>query len=234
MTLVVYPEGVTKSGSGGGTTHSHNRFGAYTRTRTIPVNPNTQRQVNMRNFLAALTIAWQNTLTQVQRDAWEVYADNVPWLNKLGQTVHLTGFNHYLRSNAVRLQNTGTVPEVVRVDDAPVIFNLATPEQLLSFTASEATQLLSIVFDDTADWNAEAGGFQPMYQGLPQNAGITFFGGPYRLLGAVNGATPGVSPAAFAATFPIALGQRVWIRSRIGRADARLSEFAFAQIIVAA
>ncbi len=228
MTLVVLPEGTQRSGSSGGTTWSRNRFGAYVRNRSVPVNPNTDRQVAVRNAVRSITIAWQNTLTQTQRDAWEVYASNIPWQNKLGQSVTLTGLNHYLRSNTPLVQNG-----IARVDIAPVIFNLATAELALTATASEGTQDLTIDGDAGAAWIGEAGAWQFYFMGLPQNGAIKFFGGPYRQLTAVPGAGPPPFPVVIAAAFPFAEGQRIWIRSRIARADGRLSEFAIFNFLAA-
>lgn len=223
--LVVLPEGQQRSGSIGGTVWSRNRFGAYARNRSVPVNPNTDRQVAVRNLVKALTIAWANVLTQQQRDAWDEYAANVDWLNRLGQSVNLTGLNHYVRSNTPRM-----ACGIDRVDAAPVIFNLATAELVLGCTASEAAGQLSITFDDTAPWTAETGGFQVFYMGIPQNGSIKFFGGPWRRVACGRGqdAPNGepTSPTLVDAVWPFAEGQRVWIRSRIGRADGRLSEFA--------
>lgn len=220
MALVVLPEGTQISGSIGGTTWSHNRFGAYKRNRSVPVNPNTARQVAVRNAVTSITIAWQNTLTQAQRDAWNVYAANVTWLNKLGQSVKLTGLNHYVRSNTPRVQNG-----IPRVDAAPTIFNLATAELGLAVTASEATQQLTIDGVIPADWQ-EPDGWEFVFMGLPQNSGITFFGGPYRQITAIPGAGPPPFPAVVATAFPFAEGQRIWVRTRIARGDGRLSEFA--------
>ncbi|MBA7645086.1 hypothetical protein ES703_52839 [subsurface metagenome] len=223
--LVVLPEGQQRSGSIGGTVWSRNRFGAYARNRSVPVNPNTDRQVGVRNIVKALTIAWQNVLTQVQRDAWDEYAANIDWLNRLGQSVNLTGLNHYLRSNTPRMQVA-----MARLDAAPVIFNLATAELALGATGQEAGQTITLTFDAAAAWTSEAGGFQAFYMGIPKNASIKFFGGPWRLLDgqfgqdAPNGEP--ASPRVVAAPWPIAEGQRIWVRSRIGRADGRLSEFA--------
>lgn len=221
MALVVLPEGTQISGSAGGTTWSHNRYGAYKRNRSVPVNPNTDRQVAVRNAVRSLTIAWQTILTQVQRDAWDTYAANVAWVNKLGQVVHLTGLNHYIRSNTPRVQNA-----IDRVDAAPVIFNLATAELELSATASEATQDLTIDGQAVAPWVGEADAWQFYFMGLPQNGSIKFFGGPYRQLTAVPGAGPPPFPVVIAGAFPFAEGQRLWVRSRIARGDGRLSEFA--------
>lgn len=223
MALIVHPEGTQVSGSIGGTTFSHNRFGAYKRNRAVPVNPNTDRQVVVRNIVRALTIAWQNTLTQGQRDAWNVYAANVSWLNRLGQSVKLTGLNHYVRSNTPRLQCL-----LARVDAAPGIQNLASAELALGCSASEATQTATVTFDDTADWTSEDGAGQIFYGGLPQNGSIAFFGGPYRYIGSSHGDSivPIVSPELVLWPFPFVEGQRLWLRTRISRADGRLSEFA--------
>lgn len=231
--LVVLPEGQQRSGSAGGSVWSRNRYGAYVRNRSVPVNPNTDRQGVVRNSVKALTIAWQNTLTQAQRDAWDVYAKNVSWLNKLGQPVNLTGLNHYVRSNAPR-----ALCSLARLDAAPTVFNLAAAELNLSCVASEAAQTLVFSFDDTADWCSEDGAFQIFSMGMPQNASIKYFGGPFRFTVCLPGdsVAPQTSPAAPVATpdWPFAADQRVWIQSRIGRADGRLSELARANFLCVA
>ena len=221
MALVVLPEGTQISGSAGGTTWSHNRYGAYKRNRSVPVNPNTDRQVAVRNAVRALTIAWANVLTPGERNAWDVYAANVTWKNHLGRDVVLTGLNHYVRSNVIQVQLG-----FERQDTAPVIFNIAAAELALGCAATEALQQLSITFDDTAVWANEAGAFQYFYMGIPQNASRNFFGGPWRYVVAVAGVTPAVSPKLAGAPWPFAEGQRIWLKSRIMRADGRLSEFA--------
>lgn len=231
MALIVLPGGEQRSGSTGGITYSRNRFGAYMRSRSVPVNPNTDRQVNVRNQVRACSIAWENVLTQTQRDEWETYAANVVWQNKLGQSVLLTGLNHFIRSNVPRLQ-----VGMARVDDGPKIFNLGTAELELACSASEATQLADIVFDPAAAWASEDGAAEIFYGGIPRNAAIKFFGGPWRLIGPTLGdsITPPTSPASVAWPWPFADGQRLWLRSRITRADGRLSEFARVNFLPAA
>lgn len=231
MAVIRFPEGQQRSGSTGGTVYSHNRFGAYIRARSVPVNPNTDRQVASRNRMRALSIAWQNLLTQVQRDAWEVYAANVTWKNALGDSVHLTGLNHYVRSNAAVL-----AAGLTRVDAAPTVFTIAAAEDGLVPTASEATQDVTVAFDTAGLWCSEDGAAQLIYQGLPKNASTKFFGGPYRLLGVILGdsVAPPAVPEVLAAVFPFAEGNRLWVRSRILRADGRLSDFAVANFLGAA
>lgn len=223
MALVVHPEGTQVSGSIGGTTWSHNRFGAYKRNRTVPVNPNTDIQVQTRNILKSLAIGWETFLTQAERDAWKVYADNVPWVNRLGQSVFLTGSNMFIRTNVAR-QLAGPA----YLATAPIVFDLAPAELLLAVTASEATQNLSVTFDDALTWVDTANAFQSVAVGLPQNPNIRFFGGPFRLtlpiLGSVS--SPETSPFDVASPWPFSEGQRLWVQTRIGFADGRLSTFA--------
>ncbi len=227
--LVVLPEGQQRSGAQGGIVWSHNAAGPYVRARSIPTNPNTDRQVAVRNAVRSISIAWDTVLSQAQRDAWDTYAANVAWQNRLGQTITLTGLNHFIRSNTPRL-----ISGIARVDAAPVIFDIAAAEAALTATASEATQDLTIDGDPAGLWIGEADAWQFYYMGLPQNASIKFFNGPWRLLTAVPGAGPPPFPIVIAGAWPFADGQRLWIRSRIARGDGRLSEFARYNFLAAA
>jgi len=227
--LIVLPGGTQMSGSEGGTTYSHNRYGAYRRSRSVPVNPNTDRQAAVRIAVRNLSIFWDTELTQAQRDAWSVYAANVNWLNHLGQAVHLTGLNHFIRCNTQKI-----ISGIARDDTAPGIQDIGDAEDQLAATASEGTQDLTIAGNAGAPWLVEALGWQYYYMGLPQNASRQFFGGPYRFLTAVPGAGPPPFPVVIAASWPFVEGQRIWLRSRIQRGDGRLSEFALINFLAAA
>lgn len=229
MALIRFAEGQQRSGSIGATVYSHNRFGPYIRARSIPVNPNTSRQVQVRNAMRSIGIAWETTLSEAQRGAWETYAAGVSWTNKFGDQVNLTGLNMFIRSNTPRV-----ISGIARVDAAPTILNLAAAELALVVSASEATQLLTIDGDGAAAWVGEADAWQFFYMGRPQSAGIKFFGGPYRLVLALPGAGPPPFPATPAASFTVTEGQRIWVRSRIARGDGRLSEFAEVNFLGAA
>lgn len=229
MALVVLPEGQQRSGKQGGIVWSHNRAGAYVRTRSIPVNPSTDRQVAVRNAVKALSIGWQNTLTEAQRNAWENYGANVNWFNPLGVAMKLTGEQHYIRSNTPRLQNA-----IASVDDAPTIFNLGTAEKNLVASASEATQQLTVSGDDTMAWIGEADAWCFVSMGLPQNASRKFFNGPWRQAIAIPGAGPPPWPSTPTGPFVFAEGQRIWVRTRIARGDGRLSTFAQVNFLAAA
>lgn len=231
MALIRFAEGQQRSGSSGGTVFSRNRFGAYIRARSVPVNPNTERQVAARNLTRNLAIAWQTELTQLQRDLWDVVADLIDWQNALGESVSLTGINWYIRTNAARMQ--GGLP---RVDDASGVLALAQAESALGVTASAATQLLSVSFDDSKTWAQEDDAAQLVHMGIPQSPARKFFNGPWRFAGVILGDNllPPTSPQDIVASFPFQEAQRIWVKTRICRADGRLSDFAQVDFLGAA
>lgn len=96
MAIVQPGAGVPTGGSLGGTTYSRNRYGSYTRNRTVPVNPNSPLQARARAIFQTAVTAWQ-TMTGIQRTAWNNWAAATPWLNKAGETVHLTGQVAFMR-----------------------------------------------------------------------------------------------------------------------------------------
>jgi len=221
MGLVKYGGGIIQiSGSIAGNTFARNRFGNYIRARTKPTNPNTARQQEVRNIMAELTSRWSGILTANQREAWGLYGTNVNMLNRLGETIQLTGFNHYIRSNMIPLQ--WSLPPI---DDGPVVFEIPACDPAFSITASEAGQSIGCTYDNTMDWANENGGFMFFSPGLPQNAQRNFFDGPWRRSGVATGdavAAP-VPPSGVASQWGIAEGQRIWCQARIRRADGRLS-----------
>jgi len=232
MALVKYGGGIVQmSGSIAGDTHARNRYGNYIRARTKPTNPNTARQVQVRATLAFLVERWAETLTADQRTAWNLYASSVSMKNKLGETIHLSGFNHYIRSNSTRADISLGI-----IDAGPVNFTLPEADPTFAVTGTEAAQTLSVAYDDAMDWADETGAWLLLFQGQPQNTQRNFFGGPWRLLTVVEGVNgaPPADPKVADVIFAIAEGQRQWIYARIARADGRLSEPFRADCTVAA
>lgn len=222
MALVKFGGGIVQmSGSIGGNTYARNRYGNYARARTVPTNPNTERQDVIRAIVAQLADRWSQTLTAAQRTAWGLYGDSVNMVNRLGEAVHLSGYNHYIRSNSVLLQ-IGEAP----VDAGPTLFELPEQDPLFAIVATQSGQTISYTFDNTLGWANEVGGFLVKYQGTPQNAQRNFFAGPWRLHGIIEGAvSPPTSPDEEAnPPFVITEGQAQWCYARILRADGRLSE----------
>ena len=232
MALVRYGGGIVQmSGAIAGDVFARNATCNYVRARTKPTNPNTEHQQKIRGSIAVLCARWSTVLTAAQRAAWGVYASNVVMKNKLGESVYLSGFNHYIRSNIIAESLAETI-----VDAGPVIFELPGKDPTLSVSASEATQELTIGFDNTLPWAVEDGGHIYFFQGLPQNAQRNYFGGPWRFFGYRVGVDPGgpVEPYVNTGVFAVAEGQHQWVYARIRRADGRLSEIFRADTFCAA
>ncbi|MCK4960716.1 MAG: hypothetical protein KAT00_14990, partial [Planctomycetes bacterium] len=148
MALVQYGGGVLDArGSIGGQVHSKNRFGNYIRARTTPVNPQSARQNVIRAVIQDLSQRWSAQLTQNQRDLWEVYAAAIARTNKLGGQIKLTGFNHYIRSNSIRLQSADNT-----IGDGPGLLTLPPADPTFTCTVDEAAQQISVAYNAALDW----------------------------------------------------------------------------------
>lgn len=206
------------SGSIGGITYSHNKGGLYTRARRIPVNPNTSYQATVRNLLSQLQTYWQ-ALTNTQRNAWSVWAQNMSFTNLLGDSESYTPNNCYQLCNVQRLQ-----AGLSRIDNAPVIFELAqlTPP-VATITAAGTT--VSMAFANTDAWANEVGGGLLIWASRPQQPTINYFKGPYRFAGKVAGAaSPPTTPATITLPFPSGpTGSRQFFKAVAVRADGRPS-----------
>lgn len=215
------------SGSVGGVTYSHNKGGMYTRTRAIPTNPNSTRQQKVRSAMAEASQLW-GLLSEAQRAAWNLYAANVPMTNKLGQSFHLSGQQHFIRTNAFRIAmlNDTEGGQFWQVEDAPTEFNLGSIGSITADTFSAATQNFNLNYDDTQGWTTVAGSFLVVFMGMPQNASIGFFKGPWRMVRVLEGEDPAPTPPLVTTTtlgWEITPGQKVWIRAVLSQADGRLS-----------
>lgn len=221
MALVKFGGGIQQmSGKVGGNVFSRNRYGNYVRGWTPPVNPNSERQQVVRNIMAMLVNAWAQVLTANQRAQWAVYALNVNFLNRLGETITLTGFNHFIRSNIAR-QNCG----LTWVDDGPTVLILPPTDGDFAIEISETSQQVTVTFDDTQPWCLEDCACMSIHQGVPQNSAKGFYGNYFRYLGKLDGNSGSAitSPQTIAVSFPVAKHQKNWCFGRIQRADSRLS-----------
>lgn len=223
MALMKALLGAQMSGSIGGITFSHNRAGLYTRVRGTPVNPNTVYQQAVRSAMAALSSFWVSGLTQEERDAWDLYAYNVPLTNRLGDPINAGGLGMFQRTNVPVLQ-TGLGGGVI-IKAAPIIFNLGdyTPPAVAALTAT--TNTWSFTFDANDDWVGEDDSSMLFFCSRPMSQGRNYFKGPYRYAGSIDGdsTTPPTSPAAIVSPFNIEVDQKAFCRARVLRADGRYS-----------
>lgn len=218
MALIKFGGGITAmSGSIAGNTFARNRFGYYSRSRTKPVNPKSVGQSQMRLIIGFLTEAWHDQLSAAERTAWATYANAISMKNRLGENIKCTGFNHFLRGNSLELQHTNAY-----IKPGPTTLTLPPTDPTYAISASAATQLISVTFDNTLDWASQPNAFMACFMGRPQVATRNFFAGPWRLTGSKAGnPVPPVSPFTMTAVFTLIAGQRIWVASRIVMQDSR-------------
>lgn len=217
------------SGSLGSMVASHNAGGQYLRARTTPTNPNSSFQNEVRDAIATLAPRWSSTLTQVQRDAWDVYATNVSRINKLGDSIHLSGISEFIRSNTPRIQAGLTI-----VDDAPTTFDSGTsPAVTFDSAANASTGTLTFISSLASVGATGSQDAALLYLSRPQNAGITFFRGPYRLAATILGSGT-LTAVPFTLPFPAGpSGSQLFARMRVTRVDGRLSGDTFLSQVIA-
>lgn len=105
MAKVTYGEFVTNmSGSVGGTVHSRNKGGSYTKNKVIPSNTYSSYKAAVKNTFAQFSQAWRN-LTEDQRIAWNSSTGNYQVIDVLGKLITLSGINLYKSLN----QNLATI-----------------------------------------------------------------------------------------------------------------------------
>lgn len=221
MALLSLPEGQQRSGKQGGVVFSHNAYGPYVRERSIPTNPNTTRQANVRAAFTLLMHRFFQELTDVQRQQWTAYANAVKYVNRLGAQVTLKPSSMYMACNTLRLQ-----AGLDAVDSGPAILQKADLPLGGVASVTLATQYVNLAFVNTDDWANETGGAVLIFQGAPINKWCGYIHCATRYLGCVLGDddTPPTTPQTFAAAFAFQANQRIPVFFRTLRADGRISD----------
>jgi hypothetical protein len=206
------------SGSVAGCTFSHNRFGNYIRNRTVPTNPNSVMQGDIRTAFSNLATDWHMTLDDVARMGWDNFAANMPLIDSLGQTYFLTGFNWYIACNATRSYFGKAANSI-----APVMFNMS-PLQPITVTGDSASGDATITFNNGDEWATAVGGYLFLFYGRPTNTTINFYKSPFSKLTVINGAVvPPTSPKVQAWPGGLMVGVRYWLRAISCNVDGRIS-----------
>ena len=115
------------SGSLGGVTASHNRYGYYYRARVVPIKRTTEWTLAARARMVNASQFW-GTLNSAAQKAWELYAESTPITDALGSKQVLTGHTACVQCNARILLTSG-----VKIGSPPAV---AAPPALLTVTGS--------------------------------------------------------------------------------------------------
>jgi len=125
MALIKYgPVVADARGSVGGTVFTRNRFGAVMKQRTTPKYNGSERQAAMTALMSVIVDSWNTDLTVALRNAFNSATLLFTVPNALGEQVHLTGMQWYMRCNFL-LSLTGqtlvTAPPVAPIIPAPTL-----------------------------------------------------------------------------------------------------------------
>lgn len=214
------------SGSIGGVTYARNSGGMYTRGRGLVTNPNSPAQQSVRTDYGNLSSAWA-TLTAAQRESWRVYALNTPLTNRLGDALKLTGQQMFLKANSIRLQASAAIAA-----DGPTTFGLATLSPIYVSATVLGAGTADITFVATDGWATVVGGRLLVFASNQQKPTINFFKGPFKFVGAINGAVvPPTSPATITIGPTPTAGNQIFFRfvasDATGRPSAEQTTSAF-------
>lgn len=143
MAKVLYGNGISSiRGSIAGSTFSVNANGAYVRNRGTVANPNTSKQQTQRAILSWLSTLWKS-ISATQKEQWATAASIKSFVNSLGQSYHLTGFQLYMKVNA-GLDVIGILPKTTPPADVVVL-----GVETVNLTLNVADFELSVTFTDT-------------------------------------------------------------------------------------
>ncbi len=210
------------SGSVGDVVASRNQHAPYLRPRTVPTDPATALQVIVRNHLTTCVLAWNDTLTQSDRNTWERYALAVQIYGRLGRRNRISGIAMYIRCNVPRLQ--ADEPTLTRIDVAPDLQDLGSYTPLERIVLNFNDDTIHPVFTESDAWVGDTGAAMLLYASAAKPLTRTFWRGPYRYAGPLIGGDPQLSSPG---TIPLPAGasvdQRVFVQGRVTQADGRLS-----------
>lgn len=112
-----------------GTVFSANYYGAYLKKKTSPGAAKTPASSKSTNALTATARAWNNLLTQDERNSWISLAQATPVLDVFGNTQHLSGIAMFIRVNKELKVLSGT-GEPASPYEVPALLYHAPPDQL--------------------------------------------------------------------------------------------------------
>jgi len=101
MASVIFGGGITNMvGSHAGNTFAHNKGGSYVKKKTHGTNPRSSNQSGHRTTVGRLAKYYTFTLTDAQRSAWRTFAATSPVINRMGNTIFLSGQQMFAKTSA--------------------------------------------------------------------------------------------------------------------------------------
>lgn len=125
-----------------GTVFARNAYANYARSRSLPFNPQSSEQFNVRENFKQIVSSW-HSLSDSAREGWNLLGRSVSFSNKLGDPKNYTGFNMYGKIN-MQLLNIGESALI----DAPVkteVDNIALRVDVVSSPSAMTAAFLPVI-----------------------------------------------------------------------------------------
>lgn len=164
----------------GGQVASKNRAGAYVRTKTSPVNPQSTSQSQVRASFAAVSALWR-ALSDQNRASWNEAVNNWQRTDVFGDLKTPSGFNLFMRL-CTPLQNAFNDVIISHYAPSPVEMP-ALSEVTATHTSPAGTLDLATTVANDVDLEQYV---YNVYATAPQSAGKSFVKNEFRLLGWVE------------------------------------------------
>ena len=204
-------------GSINGTTFSRNRYGAYARNRTNPVNPNTVAQQNARAALANSSQAF-SAIDPGELLLWQNYAVATPVVNRLGETITLSAIAWFNKLNGFR-RFLGVATVTVPPELPGQAENIAVTGISIADSASGTPNAVSVNGYEMGSTNV--GAFYAMWISGSVSQGVQYYNGPWTYLGHKLGTT---RTDEYIVPWNISAGERYFTRIRYMDATGKLSK----------
>lgn len=174
-------------GKVGSEVYERNAAGNYVRTLGAWVQKDTQRQLDQRAAITALSQAWSAALTEAQRASWRLYARRHARKNTWGERTNTSGYNRFVRVNSYRYRQNSSIDFLLAPDAPP----LHPPR--FTFTAEAAGDTMTVVLPPAAYTPPFNGLRLWLFAGPGVSAGVGYFSSPWRYVGfnTYNGAWTG-------------------------------------------
>ena len=162
---------VPQTGKKGITVAMPSRYGQVVRQLTIPTNPRSADQMNVRGRLSRFSKSWRG-ITPNQREAWITAASKLNTVPVLGQYGSLTGIQLFVRTNC-NLASVGAGP--IAEPPQPVTMPALVPSALEVSNTIGVIKVSLVCGDDPTEYTR-------VWGAAPCSAGKSITTG-YRLLG---------------------------------------------------
>lgn len=166
---------VDASGKLGGQVFSKNRGGAYIRTKTTPLNPQTTAQMGIRGIFASISSAWSG-LTEASRQSFNNLVSSYARTDIFGDLRNPSGKNLFQRLNQnLVISGQAQITECGQPQEVPFA-------NLSEVTLNDATTVINVTYDgDTS------GSKVVVWATPPLSAGTSFVKNKLRQIAVLDG-----------------------------------------------